>query len=93
MSESKTTGERTSRPPQRSIDPARLPKHFDAPEVETRWDEIWEREGVYHYDPARPREETFVVDTPPVETLLQHLNSVRRSYQAAYKHQFLPTSS
>jgi valyl-tRNA synthetase len=49
----------------RSIDPARLPKHFEGPEAEQRWDEVWQREGVYHYDASRPREETFVVDTPP----------------------------
>ena len=49
----------------RSIDVAALPKHFDAEEAERRWDEIWERNGVYHYDPARPRDETFVIDTPP----------------------------
>jgi valyl-tRNA synthetase len=52
----------------RSIDPARLPKHFDASEVERRWDAFWEREGVHHYDPGRAREETFVVDTPPPTT-------------------------
>jgi len=48
-----------------SIDPSRLSKHFDAPEVEQRWDEAWQRDGLYHYDETRPREETFVVDTPP----------------------------
>ncbi len=49
----------------RTIDPAILPKHFDAAEAEARWDAAWERLGVHRYDPARPREETFVVDTPP----------------------------
>jgi valyl-tRNA synthetase len=49
----------------RCIDPAALPKHFDAPAAEARWDEEWERTGVYRWDPSRPREETFVVDTPP----------------------------
>ena len=49
----------------RVIDPARLPKHFDAPAAEARWDAEWVRRGVYTYDPARPRAETFVVDTPP----------------------------
>ncbi len=65
MSESQTPGGAAPRSRIRSIDPARLPKHFEAPEVETRWDSIWQRDGVYHYDPSRPREETFVVDTPP----------------------------
>jgi valyl-tRNA synthetase len=49
----------------RTIDPATLPKHFHAPEAERRWDLCWQEQGLYHYDPARPREETFVVDTPP----------------------------
>src|SRR2546426_466173 len=53
------------RPMPRVIDPARLPKHFDAPAAEARWDAEWARQGVYTYDPARPRAETFVVDTPP----------------------------
>ncbi|MEM7154790.1 MAG: valine--tRNA ligase [Myxococcota bacterium] len=50
---------------QRTIDPSTLPKHFDAPAAEQRWDETWQERGLYHYDPSRPREETFVVDTPP----------------------------
>ncbi len=49
----------------RSVDPTTLPKHFDAAEAETRWDARWRESGIYHYDPSRPREETFVVDTPP----------------------------
>jgi valyl-tRNA synthetase len=49
----------------RSIDPSGLPKHFDAAAAELRWDAEWEKSGVYRWDPSRPREETFVVDTPP----------------------------
>jgi len=49
----------------RSIDPTTLPKHFDAAAAEVKWDRLWEEQGVYRYDPTRPREETFVVDTPP----------------------------
>jgi valyl-tRNA synthetase len=49
----------------RSIDPGSLSKHFEASEVERRWDEAWQREGLYHYDETRSREETFVIDTPP----------------------------
>ncbi|MFP6655660.1 MAG: class I tRNA ligase family protein, partial [Myxococcota bacterium] len=48
-----------------SIDPSKLPKHFDSAEVEGRLDARWQSEGVYHYDPNRSRDETFVVDTPP----------------------------
>ncbi|MFT3775761.1 MAG: valine--tRNA ligase [Minicystis sp.] len=49
----------------RSVDVAALPKHFESEAVEKRWGEVWEREGIFRYDPSRPREETFVVDTPP----------------------------
>jgi valyl-tRNA synthetase len=51
-----------------TIDPDKLPKHFDAAEAEKRWDARWQDLGVYHYDPSRPREETWVVDTPPPTT-------------------------
>ena len=49
----------------RAVDVQSLPKHFEAAAVEARWAEVWEREGLYRYDPSRTREETFVVDTPP----------------------------
>jgi valyl-tRNA synthetase len=49
----------------RSIDPAALPKHFDAAEAERRWDAAWQAQGLYHYDPEQPRDKTFVIDTPP----------------------------
>ena len=49
----------------RIIDPSQLPKHFDSPDAETRWGKAWDQSGVYHYDPGQPRENTFVVDTPP----------------------------
>ena len=54
-------------PPARfeAIDPASLPKHHDAAAAERRWAERWAADGTYHYDPARPRSETFVIDTPP----------------------------
>jgi valyl-tRNA synthetase len=49
----------------RSVDPETLPKHFDAGAAERRWDEAWQRSGLYHWDPKQPRVATFVVDTPP----------------------------
>ncbi|HVH05528.1 MAG TPA: valine--tRNA ligase [Myxococcota bacterium] len=48
-----------------SVDAESLPKHFDSAAAERKWDAVWQEGGVYHYDPARPRAETFVVDTPP----------------------------
>src|SRR5262245_32002620 len=47
------------------IDASVLPAHFDAPAAEARWSKEWDRSKIHQYDPARPREETFVVDTPP----------------------------
>ncbi|RIL06202.1 MAG: valine--tRNA ligase, partial [Proteobacteria bacterium] len=34
-------------------------------EVEPKWIEKWLQSEIYRWDPARPRSETFVVDTPP----------------------------
>jgi valyl-tRNA synthetase len=48
-----------------AVDVEALPKHFDPAAAEKKWDEVWQATGIYHYDPARPRGETFVVDTPP----------------------------
>ncbi|MBX9569731.1 MAG: valine--tRNA ligase [Candidatus Obscuribacterales bacterium] len=42
-----------------------LPSHFESQAIETKWDEHWESLGIYRFDPSRPREATFVVDTPP----------------------------
>jgi valyl-tRNA synthetase len=42
-----------------------LPQHFESAAVEAKWIARWEETGIYHYDPTRSREDTFVVDTPP----------------------------
>ncbi|MET0390332.1 MAG: valine--tRNA ligase [Polyangiales bacterium] len=47
------------------IDVEKLPKHFDAAAAEKRWNDTWQSQGTYHWDPSRARSETFVVDTPP----------------------------
>ncbi|HZP40324.1 MAG TPA: valine--tRNA ligase [Candidatus Binatia bacterium] len=52
-------------PAVRSIDPATLPKHFDAADAEARWSRAWEERKLYAWDPSRGRADTFVVDTPP----------------------------
>lgn len=51
--------------PFKTVDPSALPKHFESQEAEKRWNEVWQTTGTYHYDPSRPREDNFVVDTPP----------------------------
>ena len=43
MSKSPSPGER----PVRSIDPKSLSKHFEAVDVEQRWDRTWQESGVY----------------------------------------------
>ena len=42
-----------------------FPANYLPAEVEPALCEKWERNKLYYYDPARPRKETFVVDTPP----------------------------
>ncbi len=42
-----------------------LPKKYKPEDVEQRWQQHWHDQQTYAYDPSRPREETFVVDTPP----------------------------
>lgn len=48
-----------------TVNPTLLSKHFESMEAEKRWDERWQEWKIYHYDEARGRDETFVVDTPP----------------------------
>ena len=42
-----------------------IPNKYDPIATELKWQKFWDESGVYHWDPTRPREETFVVDTPP----------------------------
>jgi valyl-tRNA synthetase len=49
----------------RVIDPTQIAKHFAAAEAEVRWNERWQKSGIHRFDPARPRSESFVIDTPP----------------------------
>lgn len=41
-------------------------KPTDLSAMEARWRAHWEDQGTYKYDPSRGRDETFVVDTPPL---------------------------
>ncbi|MDR1696792.1 MAG: valine--tRNA ligase [Rickettsiales bacterium] len=38
---------------------------FDARAIEDKFIKSWESDGVYKFDPARPRSDTFAIDTPP----------------------------
>lgn len=42
-----------------------LPKTYEHQEIESRWAAAWSRAGIFKWDPTKPREHTFVVDTPP----------------------------
>ena len=42
-----------------------LPKKYNAADTESRWSTYWDENDVYAWDAAAPREDAFVVDTPP----------------------------
>lgn len=42
-----------------------IPSQYEHDKVEERWVRRWEESGVYRWNGAGTREETFVVDTPP----------------------------
>lgn len=44
---------------------AQLPDRYDPQEAERRWQKFWEEHGTYAFDPARSRDETYSIDTPP----------------------------
>ena len=48
-----------------AVDPAKISQHFDSKAAESRWDAFWQQSGVYQFQPGRPPEANFVIDTPP----------------------------
>ena len=42
-----------------------VPDHFNSSLSEERWNNHWQRSGIYQYNPLKPKSETFIVDTPP----------------------------
>ena len=44
---------------------AEIPTKYKHHEVEDKWRRKWEEWATYRWDPTLPREQTFVVDTPP----------------------------
>lgn len=42
-----------------------LPKNYDHKEREKHWQEHWVSAGTYHFHDDQPRDQTFVIDTPP----------------------------
>jgi valyl-tRNA synthetase len=51
--------------PQQSDGNARVPERPTLDGLEAKWSERWERDRVYRFDRAAPRERVFSIDTPP----------------------------
>ena len=49
----------------KSIDPRSLPRRFDVKEREAYWRTQWETFGISKHDKDAPREQSFVIDSPP----------------------------
>ncbi|MEM2340049.1 MAG: valine--tRNA ligase [Candidatus Bathyarchaeia archaeon] len=45
--------------------PEDMPKRYEPWEHERRWQEFWEREGIYRFDRANRTKPTYSIDTPP----------------------------
>ena len=43
----------------------RIPDRPELVGLEQKWDAVWDRDGIYHFDASRPRDEVFSIDTPP----------------------------
>lgn len=50
-----------------------LPKDIDLAEIEKRWQDYWEAEGVYHFDPDGEGP-VYSIDTPPPYVSAAHLH-------------------
>jgi valyl-tRNA synthetase len=48
-----------------SIDLTKLPERYDPKSIEDKWQASWDETKIHCWDPSRPRNETYVVDTPP----------------------------
>ncbi len=46
--------------------PAAIPERPGLEGLEQQWSARWDADGVYRFDRARPREEVFSIDTPPL---------------------------
>jgi valyl-tRNA synthetase len=66
---SETVADEKTRLDMPSVDPIErkfeVPSSYDHALVEEKWKRAWAENQVYRWDPSRPKEENFVVDTPP----------------------------
>ncbi len=44
---------------------SKLPKKYQHFDIENKWQQQWEKIGIYKWDANVPRQDTYVVDTPP----------------------------
>ena len=44
---------------------SKLPKKYKHFDIEKKWQQQWQEIGIYKWDPSVPRQDTYVVDTPP----------------------------
>jgi valyl-tRNA synthetase len=44
----------------------RVPERPSLDGLEARWGARWEADGIYRFDPARPREDVYAIDFPPL---------------------------
>ena len=44
---------------------SRIPDKATVDGLEDRWNAVWERDGVYHFDRTKSREQIYSIDTPP----------------------------
>jgi valyl-tRNA synthetase len=49
------------------------PKKLDFTTIEKRWPKHWQETGIYNWNPDVPRDQTYVIDTPP-PTISGHLH-------------------
>jgi valyl-tRNA synthetase len=42
-----------------------LPEKYNHKEAEKKWQKYWQEKQVYKWESNFPREQTFVIDTPP----------------------------
>lgn len=47
------------------VEHSKIPQKPTLEGLEKKWDEVWDAEGIYHFDASRQRDEVFSIDTPP----------------------------
>jgi len=66
-----------------------LAQKYNHKDIERKWQKIWQEKGTYNWEENLPREQTFVIDTPPptVSGLL-HMGHIFSYTQADFVARF-----